>query len=104
MSTRFAARMQQVKPSAIRELLRHGADPSIMSFGGGYPDAALFPLDELARAYQAAIADEGQVSLQYTVSNGLPRLREQVAEIMQRDGVTCSAEHILILQGSQQGT
>jgi hypothetical protein len=95
--------MRLVKPSAIRELLRHGSDPSIMSFAGGYPDASLFPIPELARAFEAAIEQQGRISLQYTVSNGLPRLREQVAEIMNCDGVKYSADHVLILQGSQQG-
>ena len=31
----YANRMQYVRPSAIRELLRLGADPSLISFGGG---------------------------------------------------------------------
>ena len=35
---RFATRMERVQPSAIRELLRLGDDPTITSFGGGYPD------------------------------------------------------------------
>ena len=45
----YARRMQRVQPSAIRELLRLGADPSVISFGGGYPDPALFPVAELGR-------------------------------------------------------
>jgi 2-aminoadipate transaminase len=43
--------MQRVKPSAIRELLRHGADPTIISFGGGYPDAGLFPIEQLSDVF-----------------------------------------------------
>ena len=42
MNVQFARRMENVQPSAIRELLRLGADPSIISFGGGYPDASIF--------------------------------------------------------------
>ena len=95
--------MERVKPSAIRELLRLGADPSIMSFGGGYPDASLFPLAALAAAFQTAIVEQGRTALQYTVSSGLPRLREQIAERMTREGVECSADNVLILQGGQQG-
>ncbi len=41
--------------------------------------------------------------LQYTVSDGLPRLREQVAARMARDGTACATEDVLILQGAQQG-
>ena len=35
MSPHFAQRMEKVEPSAIKELLALGADPSIISFGGG---------------------------------------------------------------------
>jgi 2-aminoadipate transaminase len=47
MTVRYANRMSRVRPSAIRELLRLAADPDIISFGGGYPDPALFPVAEL---------------------------------------------------------
>ncbi len=98
-----ANRMELVKPSAIREFLKFGSDPGIISFAGGYPDATLFPTKELHEVYQSAILDQGTVSLQYTASNGIPRLREQIAARMTRDGTPCGADDILILQGSQQG-
>ena len=101
MTPRLADRMQVVKPSAIRELLRLGADPSIISFGGGYPDDTLFPLEQLADVFRSAIADHGRESLQYTVSNGSPRLREQVAERMGRDGVRCTADEVGQVSQSQ---
>ena len=41
--------MEIVKPSAIRDLQRYGADPNIISFAGGYPDATAFP--EIGRAH-----------------------------------------------------
>ena len=47
MDVRLARRMAEVRPSAIRDLLRLGADPELISFGGGYPDPDLFPLEEL---------------------------------------------------------
>lgn len=103
MKSAFASRMARVKPSAIRELLRLGADPQITSFGGGYPDPALFPLEELASVFEQAISKHGRSSLQYTLSTGMPRLREQIAERMVRGGVRCTADNVLILQGAQQG-
>jgi len=103
LDIQFAKRMAGVKPNAVGELLRLGAQPDIMSFGGGYPDASLFPLEQLNAVYQTAIAELGQSSLQYTVSNGLPKLREQIAARMNREGINCTAENILVLQGSQQG-
>jgi 2-aminoadipate transaminase len=103
MSMSLANRMKYVKPSAIRELLSLGADPEIISFGGGYPDASLFPLEQLNNVYQRAIMETGRDSLQYTVSNGTPRLREQIARRMNLDGIDCDAENVLVLQGGQQG-
>ena len=99
----FARRMQGVQPSAIRELLRLGADPQVISFGGGYPDPALFPVHELQEVYARLLTPERAVALQYTASNGLPRLRAQVAERLTRDGIACTAEDVLIIQGGQQG-
>jgi len=103
MNIRFAARMSQVKPSAIRELLRLGADPAIISFGGGYPDASLFPIEQLETVFHEAISRNGREALQYTVSNGIPKLREQIAARMTRGGVACGADNVLVLQGGQQG-
>jgi len=103
MKGHFAARMAYVKPSAIRELLRLGADPNIISFGGGYPDPSLFPLENLATVFHEAIMGQGRISLQYTLATGMPRLREQIAERMARNLVRCSADNVLILHGAQQG-
>src|SRR6478735_12745658 len=103
MTDRFAARMKHVKPSAIRDLLQFGADPSIISFGGGYPDATLFPLEQLEDVFTRSIIEHGQDALQYTVSNGSPHLRAQIAGRMADQGVQCSDENILILHGGQQG-
>jgi len=103
MNAHFADRMTHVRPSAIRQLLELAADPSVISFGGGYPDASLFPVEQLNRVYQSAIAENGHDTLQYTVSNGIPKLREQIAQRMRAQGVACHAENVLILQGSQQG-
>ena len=99
----FAQRMDQVRPSAIRDLLALGADPSILSFGGGYPDATLFPKALLQDVFRDAIADPSGDPLQYAPSDGLPKLRAQIAALMTQDGTPTAPEDVLILQGSQQG-
>lgn len=99
----FAQRMDQVRPSAIRDLLALGADPAILSFGGGYPDATLFPKALLQDVFRDAIADPSGDPLQYAPSDGLPKLRAQIAALMTADGTPTAPEDVLILQGSQQG-
>ena len=99
----MAARMSRVKPNAIRELLRLGDDPAITSFGGGYPDPTLFPVEALAEVYASLLTKEHANALQYTASVGNPRLREQIAERLTKDGMPCDADGVLVVQGGQQG-
>jgi len=99
----FAQRMETVQPNAIGELLKFGADPGLISFAGGYPDGSLFPLAQLNEVFQTAILENGATALQYTVSDGDPKLRAQLAARSTAKGTPCEVENILILQGSQQG-
>jgi 2-aminoadipate transaminase len=99
----LSARMEGVRPSAIRDLLKLGDDPGLISFGGGYPDPSLFPIKELKEIYSSLLVPERSDVLQYTASNGLPGLREQVAKRLTRDGMPCTEDDVLIIQGAQQG-
>lgn len=103
MSSKFADRIARVQPSAIRELLRYGDDPSITSFGGGYPDSSLFPVAEFQQVFADVLANEGATALQYTASVGLPGLRAQIAKRMSNQGAATDADDVLVLQGAQQG-
>lgn len=103
MTPRYAQRMAKVQPSAIGELLALGADPSIISFGGGYPDATLFPVEQLDAVFHQIISGTDGAAMQYAPSNGLPHLRNQIAGLMTADGTACTGDDVLILQGSQQG-
>lgn len=99
----FSERMEGVRPSAIRDLLKLGDDPGLISFGGGYPDPSLFPIQELNQIYSGLLVPERSDVLQYTSSNGLPGLRAKVAHRLTRDGMSCTENDILIIQGAQQG-
>ena len=101
---RFADRMDLLKGSAIRELLALANKPDIISFAGGMPAPELFPVEKVKAAADAVLEESGRVALQYTSTDGWPRLREQIAERMERkNNIHTDASHILMTSGSQQG-
>jgi len=54
MSLNFAQRLNHVETSAIRELFKLLGKPGIISFAGGFPDAALFDVEGMRQAADAA--------------------------------------------------
>lgn len=100
----FSSRMDMLKGSAIRELLALANKPEVLSFAGGMPAPELFPVDKIKAATNAVLDEQGRVALQYSSTEGFPRLREQIAERMEaKNGIKTSAANILVTEGSQQG-
>ena len=101
----FAGRVSRMHASEIRELLKLLEQPDVVSFAGGIPDPALFPMDAIRAAYADILADPnaGPASLQYSVSEGYAPLRQWIVEHMTRLGVPCELDNIVITSGSQQG-
>jgi DNA-binding transcriptional MocR family regulator len=99
----YARRAERMKASEIRELLKVIEQPDIISFAGGIPDPALFPVQAAATAYTKALAGAAKAaSLQYSVSEGYGPLRQWIADHMAGLGVQASPENIIITAGSQQ--
>ena len=51
----FSERAQQLQSSAIREILKITQRPEIISFAGGLPSPATFPVERMKAAYAHAI-------------------------------------------------
>src|SRR5512134_3045386 len=99
---RFAQRTQRMTSSAIRELLKLTAQPDIISFAGGLPGPALFPIDEVREAADIVLEQHGRQALQYSTTEGYPPLREMICRHMARYGILAGPENVLITSGSQQ--
>lgn len=100
----FSTRMDQLKGSEIRELLKLTARPDIISFAGGLPAPELFPVEEVEVASKTVLEENGRAALQYSTTEGFPRLREQIAQRMnEKNNIHTDADHILVTSGSQQG-
>jgi 2-aminoadipate transaminase len=88
--------------SFIRELLKVTAQPDIISFGGGFPAAELFPLDRVKEACDKVLTENGAKALQYSQTEGYAPLRGLIAANVSRYGINVSADNVLITTGSQQ--
>jgi len=100
---RFASRMQDLRASDIREILKVTQQPEVISFAGGLPASELLPAAELADLARDLLLDDGVRALQYAPTEGLDVLRELVADRLQRLwGMRRSADEVLIVSGSQQ--
>ena len=103
MEYKFASRMERMKASEIRELLKLTARPEIISFAGGLPAPELFPVKEIAQVSHDLVEKEGQKLLQYATTEGRPTLREKIAKRMtEKYGTPVDMNDILITTGSQQ--
>jgi DNA-binding transcriptional MocR family regulator len=100
----YARRAERMRASEIRELLKLLDKPGIISFAGGIPDPALFPIEEAQAAYAAVLGDAklAASALQYSVSEGYRPLRQWIVGHMGHLGVPCAEDNVVITSGSQQ--
>jgi 2-aminoadipate transaminase len=98
MSWTFSQRAQKLTSSAIREILKVTERPEVISFAGGLPSPATFPVERLQAACNEILAKAPSPALQYGPTEGYLPLREWVAA-----RYNVSAANVLITTGSQQG-
>ena len=103
MAIAFADRLNNVETSAIRELFKLLGKPGIISFAGGFPDSAMFDVDGIREASNAALAKDPGAALQYGATEGFNPLREQLAQFMASKGARdVSPDQLIVTTGSQQ--
>jgi len=103
MNFPIAERMERMKASEIRELLKLTAQPDIISFAGGLPAPELFPVEEIAKVSHDLLLKEGRQLLQYATTEGRPSLRAKIAQRMaDKYNTPVDINDILITTGSQQ--
>lgn len=100
----FADRMNRMKVSDIRELLKLTQQPEIISFAGGLPAPELFPVDDIKAATDAVLEENGRVALQYGQTEGWLPLRQHIADrLAAKNAIVTDPERIILTAGSQQG-
>ena len=99
---RFAQRVQHMKSSVIRELLKVAEQPEMISFAGGLPAPEVFPIERVKIATDQLLTEHGEQALQYGATEGYRPLRELLAQRLSQGKLQLTTENVLITSGSQQ--
>ncbi len=98
----LSRRAQALTSSAIREILKVTERPEVISFAGGLPSPATFPIARMKEATDTVFAQAAQAALQYGPTEGYAPLREWIAARHSKHGVTIRPSQVLVVTGSQQ--
>ncbi|MEG2165237.1 MAG: PLP-dependent aminotransferase family protein [Ruthenibacterium sp.] len=99
----FSNKMNRLAPSIIREILKQMNDPTLISFAGGNPAPSTFPAVDIARFSDELLTQNTTEMLQYSVSEGVPLVRDAIKNFANRHETLCrDTDDLLITSGSQQ--
>ena len=103
MEYHFSDRTNNLKPSAIREIFKYAADPTVVSLSAGNPSPDAFPVKELEEI-SARLCKENPIGLlQYSVTEGYAPLRQHLTKYMkEKYDIGSDNDDILITTGAQQ--
>lgn len=100
----WSEKVNSMKKSVIRELLKLTQKEGIISFAGGLPDPALFPTEDLLKCSEHVLKTQGSKALQYGLTEGDVGLRKELASRYQKmEGLDVDENNIVITTASQQG-
>lgn len=103
MKYKFSDRVLSLKPSAIREIFKYAADPSVISLSAGNPAPDAFPCREIAEISAEILEKRPIDALQYSVTEGYAPLREYLGTYMkEKHNVGREFDSLIITSGAQQ--
>ena len=111
MKYSFSNKIANLKPSAIREILKAPATPETISFAAGNPAPESFPVDDMARISASIYAEMPTSALQYGATDGYTPLREAISKRLRKKfnigrsvaGGDAFDDTTIIVSGGQQG-
>lgn len=97
----FAERTENMRQSAIREILKVVSRPGMISLAGGIPAPETFPDEIIRRLAISAIDIYSHSAFQYDLTEGFLPLREALSGYLKGKGLHLSSSEIIITSGSQ---
>ncbi|MBP1543367.1 MAG: PLP-dependent aminotransferase family protein [Oscillospiraceae bacterium] len=98
----FSDRVSGLQPSAIREILKFTADPTVISFAAGNPAPEAFPVDVISKISADIFAEEPINALQYSITEGYTPLRDWLKADLAKKSMFRDSDNVIITSGAQQ--
>ncbi|MBA3301902.1 MAG: PLP-dependent aminotransferase family protein [Thermoleophilaceae bacterium] len=86
----------------MADAFRLAAEPDVISLNIGWPSPKLFPTEELAEIAAEVFREEPASAIGYGTAEGIPELREQIAELGRASGFASHADEIVVTSGARQ--
>ena len=103
MEYKFSAPVADLKPSAIREILKFTSMPGYIPFAAGNPAPEALPTDTVAKITADIMSNRPVDALQYSVTEGYVPLRNHLKEYMkQKHNIGREFDELIITTGAQQ--
>lgn len=103
MAYEFSKVSNRIFRSEIREILKWTRKPGVISFGGGLPDAELFPIQDIIEITRDVLHKKGYLALQYGPTPGEDEFQEALIAHMAEFGDNAKKEQLCVTSSSQQG-
>lgn len=103
METLLSEGIKATPTSFVRSILKAASEPGVISFAGGLPNPVSFPQEALLNSMERIVNTYGSQVFQYSITAGLPELRQYIADRYHR--IFClnlTIDNIIITTGSQQ--
>ncbi|MCC8016716.1 MAG: PLP-dependent aminotransferase family protein [Clostridiales bacterium] len=99
----LSQKFKNLKPSAVREILKATGAPGMIAFAGGSPAVEAFPCDEVKKVTAEILDDDPVSALVYGVSEGYEPLRNTVKNwLKKRENIGTDNDSVIITSGGTQ--
>ena len=99
----LSERVKTLKPSAIREIFKYAADPSVVSLSAGNPSPDAFPAKEVAEISNEILTKNPIAALQYGSTEGYTPLRDALKDYMKNSyNIGRDFDDLIVTSGAQQ--
>lgn len=105
MQYKYSDRIKDIRPSAIREILKYAAThPGVIALSTGSPSNEAVPVEEISAISARIFKEMPLMGLQYSMTEGYPSLRATTkARLKEKFGIGRDFDDLIITTGGQQG-